>query len=71
MIITLILIELRNLGHFLICKSKIEDVEVIFDMVNIFAAGDDYKTHLSMPTENNLCTGLACDRTGTELQRTV
>ena len=59
MIIALILIELRDLCHFFLCQRKVQDIQVVFDVVNILAAGDHDESHLGVPTEDDLGRALA------------
>ena len=53
-VVSLILVERGDLRHLVVCESEVEDVEVILDVSDVFAAGDDNEAHLRMPAQNDL-----------------
>ena len=54
MVVTDALVELCDLGHFFIREPKVQDIQIVLDMINTLAAWDNGKTHLGMPAENDL-----------------
>ena len=59
MIVAYALVQLRDFRHLLIGKGKVEDIQIVPDMINILASGDNGKAHLGMPAENDLCWSLS------------
>ena len=53
-VISHILIKSRNLCHLCIAQFKIQNIQVFFDMIYIFASRDHHKSHLCMPAEDHL-----------------
>ena len=59
-IVSLILIELCNLCHLIICKSEVQDIEIVLYVIDILASRDNYKAHLGVPAEDYLGRTFAC-----------
>ena len=53
------LIKLRNFSHFFIVERKVEDIQVVSDMIDIFASGDHSEAHLCVPAKNDLRRSLS------------
>ena len=59
MIVSRTLIQLCDLRHFFIGKRKVQNIQVIPDMIDVFASGNHGKAHPGMPAENDLRGGLS------------
>jgi len=54
-IVALAFIQLCDLSHFFFRQSEIQDIQVVPDMIHVFAAGNHDKAHLGMPKESFSC----------------
>ena len=58
MIISLILIELCDLSHLFVCKSEVQDIQIVLYVICVLASRDYNKAHLGVPAEDYLRGGL-------------
>ena len=58
-VIALSPVQPGDLRHFFFRKPEIHDIQVVLDVIHVFAAGDHRKAHLGMPAENDLRRCLA------------
>ena len=53
-IVALASIQLRNLSHIFPGQPKVQNVQIVFDVIHIPAARNHHETHLRMPAEDHL-----------------
>ena len=58
-IIAYALVQLGDLRHLRIGERKVQDIQIVPDVIHVFAAGDHGEAHLGMPAEDDLGRGLA------------
>ena len=58
-VVSLTLIESGDRLHLFVCKSEVQDVQIVPDVIDILASGYYYKSHLRMPAKNDLGRALA------------
>ena len=54
MVVAFALVQCRNPRHLIVGQGKVQDVQIVTDMVHIPAAGDYSEAHLGMPAEDDL-----------------
>ena len=54
MIISLILIEICDLSHLFVCKSEVQDIQIVLYVICVLASRDYDKAHLGVPAEDYL-----------------
>lgn len=58
-VVTLALVQRRDLRHLIIRQTEIQNVEIVPDVIHVPAAGNHGKAHLRMPAEDDLRGRLA------------
>ena len=59
MIISLFFIQFGDFRHFFLSEGEIQYIQIVLDVIHIFASWDHYESHLGVPAEDYLRGTLA------------